>query len=35
GVQHAFFNETSSVYNEAAAEDAWLMALNFFNTYLK
>ncbi|MFX1280869.1 MAG: dienelactone hydrolase family protein [Promethearchaeota archaeon] len=35
GVQHAFFNETSSVYNEAAAEDAWLMVLNFFNTYLK
>jgi carboxymethylenebutenolidase len=35
GVQHAFFNETSSVYNKVAAEDAWLMALNFFNTYLK
>ncbi len=34
GVQHAFFNETSSVYNKAAAEDAWQMVLNFFNRYL-
>ena len=35
GVQHAFFNETSSVYNSSAAEDAWEMALAFFNRYLK
>lgn len=34
GVQHAFFNEKSSVYNKEAAEDAWQMALNFFNRYL-
>ena len=35
GVQHAFFNETRPVYNKAAAEDAWTMALAFFNKYLK
>jgi carboxymethylenebutenolidase len=35
GVQHAFFNEMSSVYNKVAAEDAWQLALNFFNGYLK
>jgi len=35
GVQHAFFNETSSVYDSIAAEDAWQMAVNFFNKYLK
>ena len=35
GVQHAFFNETSSIYNKTAAEDAWQMALSFFNRYLK
>jgi carboxymethylenebutenolidase len=35
GVQHAFFNETSSIYNKVAAEDAWQMALSFFNRYLK
>jgi carboxymethylenebutenolidase len=34
GVQHAFFNETSSVYNKEAAEDAWQMAIVFFNRYL-
>ena len=35
GTQHAFFNETKPSYNKAAAEDAWAMALNFFNKYLK
>jgi carboxymethylenebutenolidase len=35
GAQHAFFNETRSSYNEAAAEDAWVMALAFFNKYLR
>jgi carboxymethylenebutenolidase len=35
GVQHAFFNETRPVYNKAAAEDAWTMALAFFNKFLK
>lgn len=35
GVQHAFFNETNAPYDKAAAEDAWQMALTFFNRYLK
>jgi carboxymethylenebutenolidase len=35
GVQHAFFNETSSIYDKSSAEDAWQLAINFFNTYLK
>jgi carboxymethylenebutenolidase len=35
GTQHAFFNETRPSYNRAAAEDAWTMALAFFNKYLK
>jgi carboxymethylenebutenolidase len=35
GVQHAFFNETSSIYNKSSAEDAWQMATNHFNTNLK
>jgi carboxymethylenebutenolidase len=35
GTQHAFFNETRPVYNKAAAEDAWTLALAFFNKYLK
>ncbi len=35
GVQHAFFNETSSVYDKPSAEDAWHLAVNFFNKNLK
>jgi len=35
GTQHAFFNETRASYNKAAAEDAWTMALAFFNKALK
>ena len=35
GTQHAFFNQTKPSYNKAAAEDAWNMALAFFNEYLK
>lgn len=35
GVQHAFFNETSSVYDQPSAENAWHLALQHFNTYLK
>ena len=35
GTQHAFFNEKRPSYNKAAAEDAWVMALAFFNKYLK
>lgn len=35
GTQHAFFNENRPSYNKAAAEDAWAMALVFFNGYLK
>ncbi len=35
GTQHAFFNENRPSYNKAAAEDAWAMALAFFNRYLK
>jgi carboxymethylenebutenolidase len=35
GTQHAFFNEKRPSYNKEAAEDAWLMALAFFNRNLK
>jgi len=35
GTQHAFFNETRPSYDRAAAEDAWQLALGFFNRYLK
>lgn len=35
GAQHAFFNETRPVYNKAAAEDAWQLAVSFFNKYLR
>lgn len=35
GTQHAFFNEQRPSYNKAAAEDAWAVALAFFNSYLK
>jgi len=35
GTQHAFFNENRPSYDKAAAEDAWMMALSFFNKYLK
>jgi len=35
GTQHAFFNENRPSYNKEAAEDAWTMALAFFNHYLK
>jgi carboxymethylenebutenolidase len=35
GTQHAFFNENRPSYNKAAAEDAWTMAVAFFNHYLK
>jgi carboxymethylenebutenolidase len=35
GVQHAFFNETSSIYDKSSAEDSWRQAIIFFNTYLK
>jgi carboxymethylenebutenolidase len=35
GTQHAFFNETKPSYNQAAAEDAWILTLAFFNRYLK
>jgi carboxymethylenebutenolidase len=35
GVQHAFFNEVSAPYDKSAAEDAWQMALAFFNRYLQ
>ena len=35
GTQHAFFNENRPSYNKEAAEDAWEMAVAFFNKYLK
>ncbi|MGA2682237.1 MAG: dienelactone hydrolase family protein [Candidatus Bathyarchaeia archaeon] len=35
GTQHAFFNENRPSYNKEAAEDAWTLALAFFNKYLK
>jgi len=34
GVQHAFFNETRSVYDRVAAEDAWARTISFFETNL-
>jgi len=34
GAQHSFFNETKSVYNREAAEDAWRRAVAFFNEHL-
>ncbi len=35
GCQHAFFNETSPLYNKMAAEDAWLLAVAHFHEYLQ
>lgn len=34
GTHHAFFNDTRSVYDPAAAEDAWRRTLDWFQTYL-
>jgi carboxymethylenebutenolidase len=34
GAQHAFFNETRPVYDRAAAEDAWLRTISFFESNL-
>jgi len=35
-VDHGFFNdERPTVYNEAAAKDAWKRVINFFSTHLK
>lgn len=35
GAMHAFFNNTGTAYNPAAARDAWPRALAWFNQYLK
>jgi carboxymethylenebutenolidase len=35
GTQHAFFNDTRPVYDRAAADNAWSIALSFFNRQLK
>lgn len=35
GAHHAFFNDTRSAYNAAAATDAWEKTLRWFQTYLK
>lgn len=35
GTQHAFFNEKRPSYDKEAAENAWVMTLAFFNSYLK
>jgi carboxymethylenebutenolidase len=36
GVDHGFFNdERPTVYNEAAAKDAWKRVIEFFSTHLK
>ena len=35
GTEHAFFNETRPSYNKEAAEDAWMITISFFNSYLK
>lgn len=34
GAQHAFFNDTRPVYNEAAARDAWQATLAWFRRHL-
>jgi len=34
GANHAFNNDTGPNYNQAAAEDAWALTLNWFKTYL-
>jgi carboxymethylenebutenolidase len=31
---HAFFNDTGTRYNEAAARDAWAQTLAWFGNYL-
>jgi carboxymethylenebutenolidase len=35
GVQHSFFNEAGSHYNEAAAQDSWERVLGFFEEKIK
>lgn len=35
GAMHAFFNNTGSAYNVAAARDAWSRSIAWFNQYLK
>ena len=35
GAQHAFFNDTSPRYNEAASKLAWKRTIDFFNKKLK
>lgn len=34
GANHAFFNDTGSAYNEAAAKDAWTKTLAWFRKYV-
>lgn len=34
GAQHAFFNDTRASYDPAAAEDAWMRTLTWFDEYL-
>ena len=34
GANHAFFNDTKPVYNQAAATDAWMQAVAWFREYL-
>lgn len=34
GANHAFHNDTGANYNQAAAEDAWRMTLEWFKAYL-
>jgi carboxymethylenebutenolidase len=35
GTNHAFFNDTSPVYDRAAAIDAWAKAIDFLDTHLR
>ena len=36
GAKHAFFNDTNPItYDQAAAKDAWQLALNFLNKHLR
>ena len=34
GAMHAFFNDTKTAYNQAAATDAWMRAVAWFREYL-
>jgi carboxymethylenebutenolidase len=35
GTNHAFFNDTGNVYDNAAALDAWAKTIGFLDTHLR